>query len=257
MEIIIRQSEALAEWAKALATAQGKFTAARKGSVNPHFRNKYADLASLVDACQGPLAEVLMARTQTLLTDADGNPLLETMLIHGGSGQWKAGYVKIGTSTADPQKFGSAVTYYKRYALAAMLGIPQDDDDDGEGANGRGREGQGQGQGDGGGNDRGNDPPRQQAPRTQKPAAKGKRPNEVDWSAVVSAGDFKISKGVDKDKTLTTATDLAGLRAELEGHLANPEMIDKHYDGIVARLRAVYDLQHSRGEITPLGGATP
>lgn len=113
--------------AKALAAAQGEITGALKDSANPFFKSKYADLASCWDACRKPLAAHGLAVIQT--TDADGDiPVVVTTLAHE-SGEWVRGFLRLVPVKADPQGIGSTLTYARRYALAAMVGLAQIDDD--------------------------------------------------------------------------------------------------------------------------------
>ena len=129
------QSEALDKLAPALAAAQATMADAIKDSVNPHFDSRYADLASVREAVSGPLAAHGLAVIQTVVPRdpvAAGVPnclgALRTMLVHS-SGQWVAGEQPIAGDWANPQKIGSAITYARRYGLAAICGIAQDDDD--------------------------------------------------------------------------------------------------------------------------------
>lgn len=120
------QSEQINEIMAALAKAQGEIGHASKDSANPYFKSKYADLASVWQACRGPLSKNGLAVTQTL--DLAGErQVLVTTLGHS-SGQWIKSLMAL-PSLAKPQEVGSCVTYYRRYALAAMVGVYQDDDD--------------------------------------------------------------------------------------------------------------------------------
>lgn len=125
------QSENINELAKALATAQGKMKAAAFNKTNPHFKNKYADLTAVIDAARAPLSESGLAWSQTPEMQ-DGAFCLVTRLMHS-SGQWIAGQYPL-PAQATPQQLGSALTYAKRYSLAAIIGMSSDEDDDAEGA---------------------------------------------------------------------------------------------------------------------------
>lgn len=123
-----------AKIAAALAAAQSEMTGAAKDAKNPHFGNKYADLASVVDACR-PLSKHGIAILQP--TSADGNKVtVRTLLIHS-SGEWVSSDLTMTAKDASPQAIGSAITYGRRYGLMAMVGIAPEDDD-GEAAEGRG-----------------------------------------------------------------------------------------------------------------------
>lgn len=123
----MKSSEQINELAAALAKAQGKMIHASKDRTNPHFGSKYADLASVLDACREPLAENNLAVLQ-LPSKEDGAWVLNTRLTHA-SGQWIESQCPILSMKADAQGFGSGLTYSRRYGLSAMVGIAQDDDD--------------------------------------------------------------------------------------------------------------------------------
>jgi len=133
----MQQSDEIKELAVALSKAQSEFGPAHKSGVNPHLKNKYATLDDIIDAVRNPLAAHGLSFLQMLDTDGQG-PALTTMLLHE-SGQWLAGSTPIDAmdsnrGTNDMQAFGATLTYLKRYALAAMLGVSSDEDTDAEGA---------------------------------------------------------------------------------------------------------------------------
>ena len=126
------QSETIGALAAALAKAQGSLNAALKDSKNPHLKNKYADLASIWNAAREPLAANELAVIQTTERDEGGQYLITT-LAHS-SGEWIRGHLSIGTDGANKgvnlnQALGSSISYMRRYALAAIVGVIQDDDD--------------------------------------------------------------------------------------------------------------------------------
>lgn len=127
-------SEAINEISAALAKAQGQIEGASKGKVNPAFKSKYADLASIWDACREALSTNGLAVLQIPNETPDGM-LLTTMVTHS-SGQWFRSSYPVRPVQATPQGLGSAITYARRYALMAMVGIAPEDDD-GEAAMGR------------------------------------------------------------------------------------------------------------------------
>jgi len=127
MELL--KSETLGELAKALVKAQGEMKRAKKESVNPYFESKYADLASVWDACGEALFNNGLAVIQMNAPTENSNDLcVITMLIHG-SGEWVAGSLIMKLIKTDPQAIGSAMTYARRYTLSAMVGIAPEDDD--------------------------------------------------------------------------------------------------------------------------------
>ena len=114
--------------ATSLATAQINMGKALKQSNNPHFRSKYADLGSVMDACLPALNEHGIAVIQPTGEDEQGR-FVETILIHGESGEQLSCRVPLIVSKNDMQGYGSAVTYARRYGLMAMAGIAPEDDD--------------------------------------------------------------------------------------------------------------------------------
>lgn len=121
------QSESIGALAAALSKAQADITGALKDSANPFFKSKYADLASCWDACRKQLAANNLAVIQTTEWNPNGIMLLTT-LVHE-SGQWIRGELPIRAKDDSPQAQGSAITYARRYALAAIVGLAQIDDD--------------------------------------------------------------------------------------------------------------------------------
>lgn len=123
----MEQSTTLAELAKALSKAQGEIKGAIKDSNNPFFKASYADLASVWDACRKPLSENGLAIIQTSLESPD-MVIIETTMIHN-SGEWVRGKLSMKPVKNDPQGIGSCITYARRYALAAIVGVSPEDDD--------------------------------------------------------------------------------------------------------------------------------
>jgi hypothetical protein len=116
----------------ALAKAQGEIEAATKDSINPHFRNKYAGLSSVWDACRAALSKHGVSVTQWPIHNDDGKVHLVTRLAHDG--EWILGRISVPVSKPDAQGYGSAITYARRYGLSAAVGVVADDDDDGNSA---------------------------------------------------------------------------------------------------------------------------
>ena len=114
--------------ATALAKAQGNMGKALKQANNPHFRSKYADLGNVMDACLPALNEAGIALIQPPGEDEYGR-YVETILIHGESGEQLSCRVPLIVSKNDMQGYGSAVTYARRYGLMTMAGIAPEDDD--------------------------------------------------------------------------------------------------------------------------------
>ena len=123
-------STTLSKIAAALAKAQGELKPAKKDSTNPHFRSRYADFASVVETVRIPLSSNGLAFVQTINEAGD---VLTTMLIHAESGEYITSYFPLLCEKRTAQGIGSAITYAKRYALSALVGLATDDDDDDDG----------------------------------------------------------------------------------------------------------------------------
>ena len=127
---MINQSESISNLAESLCNVQSKLTHAKKDSANPFFKSKYADLESVWDACRNLLHSHGLSVTQFpgLYTDHDKSMSLTTILMHD-SGEWISQEMSVPVTKADAQGAGSALTYMRRYALAAVVGVVQADDD--------------------------------------------------------------------------------------------------------------------------------
>jgi hypothetical protein len=129
------QSEQINELSAALAKAQAEIKHAGKSADNPYFKSKYADLPAVLDAAKFALAANGLSVVQSTLINEAGGVVLVTQLNHS-SGQWIRGFYPVNPIKSDPQGFGSAMTYARRYAYSAMVGVAADDDDDGNAASG-------------------------------------------------------------------------------------------------------------------------
>lgn len=117
----------LKELATALAKAQAAMKPALKDSTNPHFKSKYADLTSVWEACRDALTKNGLSVAQ--VTEFDGEQTwIRTILLHS-SGEQLEGRYPLRPVQNTPQGMGSAISYARRYALAAMVGVVADDDD--------------------------------------------------------------------------------------------------------------------------------
>lgn len=130
----MKHSETIKDLALALSKAQGSMTSAPKLKVNPHFRSKYADLPALWDTARKALADNGLALLQLPRHVPEGGICIETVLTHS-SGQWIADEcLFIPATKQDAQGYGSAMTYARRFAMGAVLGMVSDEDDDGNAA---------------------------------------------------------------------------------------------------------------------------
>jgi hypothetical protein len=116
-----------------LAAALGKFQAESHGVVkdaaNPFFKSRYATLEAVIETARPGLAKAGLAFLQAPRGQVGMTVELETMLMHGASGEWLRFATVMPLPKADPQGVGSAITYACRYALMASLGLPALDDD--------------------------------------------------------------------------------------------------------------------------------
>lgn len=126
------RTDNIGEIAAALSKANLEIRNAELDRVNPHFKNRYATLGSILNAIRVPLAKHGIAPVQTVSME-DGKVTVTTALIHS-SGQLVEDTAMFPLpNNATVQQMGSAITYLRRYALAAIVGIVGDEDDDGEG----------------------------------------------------------------------------------------------------------------------------
>lgn len=133
----MKHSESITKLAVALVAAQGELKAVGKDAVNPHFKNRYASLDSIIDTVRPVLARHNLAVVQGAgvpETNEHGQLVgfaVETMLIHS-SGEWLSNAAVVPVVKSDAQGAGGALTYGRRYGLSALLALATEDDDDGE-----------------------------------------------------------------------------------------------------------------------------
>jgi len=122
----MEKSESIKEIATALKYFQESVETIVKTETNPFFKSKYASLSDILNVIRQPLAENNLCFVQF----PKGKYGLETMLMHT-SGEWMSESYEMEPSKHDPQGAGSVITYQRRYALGAILGLNIDIDDDG------------------------------------------------------------------------------------------------------------------------------
>lgn len=128
-------SEATNEFLTALVAMQAELPVIIKNAENPHFHSKFADLASIVQATRPILAKHGFAITQAPGYRAEtGDPTLSTVLWHA-SGSIRSDML-LCMAKNDPQGQGSGITYARRYAYSAILGLVTEEDTDAEGVSG-------------------------------------------------------------------------------------------------------------------------
>lgn len=123
----MNKSDSIKELATALSKAQGEIENASKNQKNDHYKNKYADLAEVLNT----IRPVFAANGLSVAQHPSYEPPMasvETVLMHS-SGEFMSSTCSAPVSRADAQGVGSVVTYLRRYSLAAVAGIAQEDDD--------------------------------------------------------------------------------------------------------------------------------
>ena len=124
-------SEEIGKLAQALLKVQRQLQPALKDADNPFTKSRYATLNSVMDSCRQALLDngIWLCQYPPVESGCLG---LVTKLTHAESGQWQASLAVVPLPRADPQGVGISMTYIRRYALSAMLGIVTEEDTDGE-----------------------------------------------------------------------------------------------------------------------------
>jgi hypothetical protein len=131
----MQKSNEIDQLFKALSSAQAEMEDPVKGSRNPHFGSNYADLASVLKASRKVLATHGLCVIQLPTYDANTKAVIISTTVGHVSGQWISEDLPIPVSKPDAQGVGSAITYGRRYAYMAAIGIAPDDDDGNAAAN--------------------------------------------------------------------------------------------------------------------------
>lgn len=129
----MQKSESIQNIAKALQAFQMKADKISRDANNPFFKKHYASLSNILDSIQIPLAESGLSFSQL----PNGDYGLITILMHSDSGEYLMAEYTMRPTKDDPQGRGSAITYQRRYAIAAILGLNIEDDDDANAASGK------------------------------------------------------------------------------------------------------------------------
>lgn len=125
-------SPEITELAEAMIQVQQTLSPALKDAENTFTNSRYATLHSVMETCRSALLAHGVWLTQYPVAVEAGQLGLVTKLVHAESGQWQASLLKMPLPKSDPQGYGSAMTYARRYGLSALVGIVTESDDDGE-----------------------------------------------------------------------------------------------------------------------------
>lgn len=122
-------SDKVTELAKAMISVQQSITPALRDGVNNFTQSSYATLESVMEVCRKELLSHGIWMTQYPVSVEAGYMGLVTKIVHAATGQWQASLIEMPLLKNDPQGYGSAITYARRYGLSALIGITTEDDD--------------------------------------------------------------------------------------------------------------------------------
>jgi len=205
--------------ASALASAFAEIEGATKDKVNPHFKAKYADLSSVIDAIKPALVKHRLFFTQST-HEAQGGVCVETIIHHESGDQFSFGKLFMPATKGDAQGFGSALTYARRYSLMTAFGVPAEDDDGNAAArpvaNDAGRSN----------GDNGKDAPFPQGPCRNLTELKTK--GRAMWTAIEGAQDQSELDAIlrDKEHVALTAQLIKALPSWWDGGTKNGEAFE-------------------------------
>ena len=126
----LMQSEKITELAKAMLLVQESLKPAAKDAHNNFTQSTYATLGSVMGTCHSALLDNDLWLTQYPVPASAGHLGLVTKIVHAPSGQWQASLLTMPLPKNDPQGYGSAITYARRYGISALVGIVTEQDDD-------------------------------------------------------------------------------------------------------------------------------
>lgn len=122
-------SDKITDLAKAMIQVQQSLTPALKDAINSYTNSSYATLKSVMEVCRAALLNHGIWMTQYPVSVEKDHLGLVTKIVHSATGQWQLALIEMPLQKNDPQGYGSAMTYARRYGLSALLGIITEDDD--------------------------------------------------------------------------------------------------------------------------------
>jgi len=122
------KSDSIKELSAALSKAQSEFKPVVKNANNPFFKSTYATLDAVIEATKEALSKNNLSIVQGNEPTETG--VIVTTLLSHASGEWIESQLAMPVTKPDPQGYGSAITYGRRYALSAILGVASEEDDD-------------------------------------------------------------------------------------------------------------------------------
>lgn len=140
----MKPSPQIDQLAAALSSAQGMFTAAEREHVanvvskkgeGSSYKYNYADLAAYLDVCREPLSKNGLSFVQSVSVE-DSKATITTLLLHASGQSIEFDPLTLVADNLMPQSIGSAITYARRYAISAAIGMASEADDDGNAAQG-------------------------------------------------------------------------------------------------------------------------
>jgi hypothetical protein len=122
----VKTSESTTNVLNAVFRARSEISGVEKDGRNPHFKSKYSTITAVMDAISEPFKSNGLFLMHFIGCDDSGS-FLTTRIYHIDSLEWIES--RISLPAGKPQEIGSAITYYRRYTITAILGLVQDDDD--------------------------------------------------------------------------------------------------------------------------------
>lgn len=124
-------SEQLGELFNAMVLFRGKLVQPKKDASNPFFKKGYVTLEGVMKAVDEGIKGTGLSYSQIVANDEHGNVGVRTIIGHKSGQYFDTGLLSLTPEKKTPQGYGSAITYEKRYQLAALFGVSSDKDDDG------------------------------------------------------------------------------------------------------------------------------